>query len=87
MNYRSITFGTTPPPKNIFISDVSQYFPHGVLTWLFDRDESPGSVQMRNNGKYVREVARELIDTKRENMRNGERGRDVLSLLSKCFLE
>ena len=40
---------------------------------------------MRNNGKYVREVARELIDTKRENMRNGERGKDVLSLLGECF--
>jgi hypothetical protein len=42
---------------------------------------------MRENGIYARKVARELIDTKRKNMRNGEKGRDVLSLLSKCSRE
>jgi hypothetical protein len=42
---------------------------------------------MRENGKHARKVARELIDTKRKNMQNGEKGRDVLSLLSKCFQE
>ena len=40
---------------------------------------------MRNNAKYGREVAKDLIDEKRRNMRNGEMGKDVLSLLSECF--
>ena len=40
---------------------------------------------MRNNAKYGREVAKDLIDEKRRNMRNGEMGKDVLSLLSERF--
>jgi hypothetical protein len=40
---------------------------------------------MRDNAKYAREVAKNLIDAKRRNMRNGEMGKDVLSLLSECF--
>ena len=42
---------------------------------------------MRENRKYAREVAKELIDAKRKNIQNGEIGKDVLSLLSKCFKE
>lgn len=42
---------------------------------------------MRENGKYAREVAKELVDAKRKNMENGELGRDVLSLLGECFWE
>ena len=40
---------------------------------------------MHENRKYTRQVAKELIDVKRNNMRNGELDRDVLSLLSECF--
>jgi hypothetical protein len=86
-NCRSNTFGVKPRPRDIFVSDASRYLPRGVLTWLFERDQSPGSVQMRENGKYGREVAKELIDDKRKNMQNGEVGKDVLSLLRECFRE
>lgn len=86
-NDRGVAFGTTPLSRNIFISDASQYLPRGFLTWLFERDNSPGSVRLRENGKYAREVAKGLIDAKRNNMRNGEVGKDVLSLLSTCFRE
>ncbi|KAF9789656.1 cytochrome P450 [Thelephora terrestris] len=81
LNLLSVAFGTKPLPKNILISDASQYLPRGLLTWIFERDKSPGSVRMRENRKYAREVAKELIDTKRQNIENGEMGNDVLSLL------
>ena len=42
---------------------------------------------MRENRKHAREVAKELIDSKRKNIQNGEVGKDVLSLLSRCFKE
>lgn len=67
----------------MFISDVAQYFPYGLISWLFDKDKKPGSVKIRENKKHTHAVARTLIDAKRENMRNGDRGKDVLSLLSK----
>ena len=86
-NHRSVAFGIKPVPSNILVSDAAQYLPRGVLTWIFERDNSPGSARMRENRKYAREVAKELIDSKRKNIQNGEVGKDVLSLLSRCFKE
>ena len=84
MSYSNSTFGTKPPPVKMFIADVAQYFPFGVMTWLFGKDKGPGSVKIRENKKQAHALARILIDAKRENMRNGDQGKDVLSLLSKC---
>ena len=75
--------GTKLPPVQIFVSDAGQYLPYGTMSWLFEKDGRPGSVKMRENRKQARAVARALIDAKRENMLNGEQGKDVLSLLSK----
>ena len=82
-DYRSSAFGTKPPPVALFVSDVAQYFPLGILTWLFEKDQKPGPVRIRENRKQVHAVARTLIDAKRENMRNGDQGKDVLSFLGK----
>jgi len=71
----------------MFVSDVAQYFPYGIITWLFEKDKKPGSVKIRENREQAHVVARALIDAKRENMRNGDQGKDVLSLLSKCQIE
>ena len=83
-SYRTSAFGTKTPPVRMFITDVARYFPPGVLTWLFETGKEPGSVRIRENRKQAHAVARILIDAKRENMRNGDQGKDVLSLLSKC---
>ena len=80
--YRNSAFGTKPPLAQIFIPDVAQYFPYGIISWLFEKDKGPGSVKMRENRKQTHAVARTLIDAKRENMYNGDQGKDVLSLLS-----
>lgn len=82
-DYRNSAFGAKPPPVNLFVSDVAQYFPPGILTWLFEKDQKPGPVRIRENRKQVHAVARALIDAKRENMRNGDQGKDVLSFLGK----
>ncbi|KAF9789640.1 cytochrome P450 [Thelephora terrestris] len=83
LNLLSDTFGTTPLLSDIFVSDASRYLPHGFMTWLFERDTSPGRAPMRDNAKYAREVAKELIDAKRQNIENGEIGKDLLGLLMK----
>jgi len=83
-SYSNTAFGTKPPPVKMFIADAAQYFPFGVMTWLFEKDKQPGSVKIRENKKQAHALARVLIDAKRENMRNGDQGKDVLSLLSKC---
>ena len=67
----------------MFIADVAQYFPYGVISWFFEKDKKPGSVKIRENREQTHAVARTLIDAKRENMRNGDQGKDILSLLSR----
>ena len=81
--YRDSALGTKMPPVQIFVSDAGQYLPYGAVTWLFEKDNRPGSVKIRENRKQAHAVARKLIDVKRENILNGEQGKDVLSLLSK----
>lgn len=80
---RNSTFGTKPPLVQTFILDVAQYLPYGVITWFFEKNKEPGSIKLRENRKQVHAVARSLIDAKRENVRNGDQGKDILSLLSK----
>ena len=80
--YRNSAFGTKPPLVDMFVSDVAQYFPYGTMSWAFEKDKKPGSVKIRENKKQAHAVARTLIDEKLENMRNGDEGKDVLSLLS-----
>jgi len=67
----------------MFVTNVAQYFPYGIISRFFEMDKKPGSVKIRENRKQVRAVARALIDAKRENIRNGDQGKDILSLLSK----
>jgi hypothetical protein len=81
--YRDSALGTKMPPVQIFVADAGQYLPYGAVTWLFEKDDRPGSVKIRENRKQAHAVARKLIDAKRENILNGEQGKDVLSLLSK----
>jgi hypothetical protein len=66
---------------------MAPYLPYGVVTWLFQKDKSPGSVKIRENRKQVHAIAGTLITTKRENMRNGDQGKDTLSLLSRSRSE
>lgn len=67
----------------MFIADVAQYFPYGTISRFFEMDKEPGSIKVRENRKQVHAVARALIDAKRENIRNGDQGKDVLSSLGK----
>ena len=84
-SHRNFAFGTKPPPVKMFIADVAKYFPLGVITWLFEKGKEPGSVRIHENRKQAHAVARILIDAKRKNMRNGDQGKDVFSLLSECW--
>ena len=67
----------------MFVANAAQYLPYGAVTWLFEKDNGPGNVKIRENRKQAHAVARKLIDAKRENILNGEQGKHVLSLLSK----
>jgi len=74
-----------PTKKRVFIVDFLKWAPGGFLAWYSDRDNRPGMGQLRENKMYAREVAEKLIASKRQELKDGNSQRDVLSLLgSSC---
>lgn len=67
--------------------DALRWVPTGLATWVFETDQSPGSVRLRENRVYVHEVAAKLIEEKRQELKDGTSRRDVLTLLgSSCII-
>lgn len=66
--------------------DSLKWAPRGFATWIFERDQRPEMVNLRENRTYAHELAAKLIEEKREELKNGTSRRDVLSLLgSSCI--
>ena len=74
------SFGN-PTKGHIFFRNVVRWFPSGLLTWFFERSQSPGQVNLRQNREEAQRVARVLIDAKREELKAGTPRRDLMSLL------
>ena len=62
--------------------DAIKWAPNGFFAWVCGRDQSPGMVLLRENKMYCNEVSARLIDEKRQELKDGISGKDVLSLLS-----
>ena len=73
-------FGS-PSKGLMFILDSFKWAPAGSATWIFDRLNHPGMSNIRENRIYAHEVARKLIEEKRQELKNGTPGRDLLSSL------
>jgi len=54
--------------------------------WMFERDQRPGMVKLRENRAYAHEVAAKLIEEKRRELKDGTSRRDLLSLLGPSFI-
>ena len=62
--------------------DSFKWAPEGFATWFMKRDKSPGMVNLRENKTYAHEVGMKLIEEKRQELKDGTSGKDLLSLLS-----
>ena len=61
------------------------WIPKSVAAWVIENNRSPGMAELRENGTYACEVAAELIEEKRDELRDGTFRKDVLSVLgSSC---
>jgi len=58
--------------------EALNWVPTGFATWMFERDQRPGMVMLR---EYVHELAAKLIEEKRQELKDGTSRRDLLSLL------
>jgi hypothetical protein len=61
--------------------DLLKWAPKGLGAWLTDRRKSPGMIKLRENKTYAHEVASKLIEEKKQEMKDGTSGKDLLSLL------
>jgi len=67
--------------ERLFMINAFRWAPKGFATWIFERDQRPCMVKLRENRKYAHEVAAGLIEEKRQELKDGASGRDLLSLL------
>ena len=61
--------------------DLLKWAPTGLFTWLSARDKSPGMSNLRQNKVYMHEVAKKLIEDKKQELKDGTSRKDILSLL------
>jgi len=59
---------------------ITGWFP-GLITWLFNNSSDPGMQNLRRNRDQGRIVARKLLDSKRQELKDGMGRKDVMSLL------
>ena len=69
--FHSIGAFASAPKRRIFIMDVLKLAPKGFVTWMMERDKSPGMTRLRENRTYAREVAAKLIEDKKRELKNG----------------
>ena len=64
----------------VFFMAITGWFP-GLITWLFDNSSDPGMQNLRRNRDQGRIVARKLLNSKRQELKDGMVRKDVMSLL------
>ena len=64
----------------VFTVSIAKWFPR-LITWIFTHSNRPGMQQARQNRVEVRAVARRLLDSKRQELKDGVSRKDVMSLL------
>ena len=56
------------------------------MTWVFNNLRYPGMQRIRQNKEEAHSVARELLDSKRQELKDGAPRKDVMSLLGLLLL-
>ena len=68
---------------------IAKWFP-GLLTWIFAHSNRPGMQKLRQNKVEAHAVAKRLLDSKRQELKDGVSRKDIMSLLGPllpfCFL-
>ena len=64
----------------LFFTAIAKWFP-GLITWLSDHSSDPGVQNLRWNKAQGRIVARKLLDSKRQELKDGVARKDFMSLL------
>ena len=57
-----------------------------MMTWVYDNFKYPEMQRIRQNKEEAHSVARELLDSKRQELKDGAPRKDVMSLLGLLLL-
>ncbi|KAF9780802.1 cytochrome P450 [Thelephora terrestris] len=84
--YENLTFdaGASLSKIYLFVMDCFKWAPKGSFLWLIDWGKSPQLTKLRQNKIYAHEVATQLIEEKRQELKDGTSRKDILSLLVKA---
>ncbi|EKM53350.1 uncharacterized protein PHACADRAFT_259662 [Phanerochaete carnosa HHB-10118-sp] len=70
--------------KDIFKVDIMRLFSYRVIKWIQDHQNNPAMEKARECERLTLKVAKELVDTKAEALKQGKGSKDVFSLLVKA---
>lgn len=70
-----------PSTKAIFKFDIMRLFSNRVIEWINDHQNNPAMEKARECERLTLKVAKELVDTKAEALKQGKGSKDVFSLL------
>ncbi|EKM53352.1 uncharacterized protein PHACADRAFT_259665 [Phanerochaete carnosa HHB-10118-sp] len=73
-----------PSAKAIFKFDTMRLFSTRIIEWIYDRQNNPAMKKARECERLTLKIAKELVDTKAEALKQGKGSKDVFSLLVKA---
>ena len=80
---RGTVFGFQSDAK-IFAMDVARFLPIDIIEWLQKALPSKGLEKARQSARCTIGIAKELVETKADELDVGKGKRDAFSLLSEC---
>jgi hypothetical protein len=78
-----------PTKLKLFIIAMSPYLPHRLLDLMYDYLPGEGLSRTRENRRVATKAAKDLVESKIQETRDGKSGRDILTLLGEvipCWL-
>ena len=79
--FRSFDVFAKLSKEQIFMVDALRWTPVRFATWIFETNQRPGLVRLRENRAYGHEVAARLIEEKKQGLKDGASRKDILTLL------
>lgn len=66
----------------LFFVNASRWVPERMLPWMLEHSKRPELARLRHNRALVRELARDLVESKKREVKEGAIRGDIMSLLS-----
>jgi hypothetical protein len=83
LDHRADAFGS-PSDEEVFVLGFLKYIPIRILDYIVNTAKNPRLARLRETGRIIASVAKQMVKDKAEMLMQGEGSRDVFSLLGEC---